>query len=59
MLFYPHGVRKKDRISEDERTATNQAGTTYTYELPFVTLDREADMTEAYNHFEQRLRERS
>ena len=26
---------------QDERTATNQAGNTYTYELPFVTLDRE------------------
>ncbi|MFI5845613.1 class I SAM-dependent DNA methyltransferase [Catenuloplanes sp. NPDC051500] len=50
---------KRDRISPDERTATNQAGNTYTYELPFKTLDREADMTQAYEHFEQRLRERS
>ncbi|MFE9182729.1 class I SAM-dependent DNA methyltransferase [Micromonospora haikouensis] len=51
--------KKGDRISEDERTATNQAGHTYTYELPFVTLDREADMRQAYAVFEQRLRERS
>ena len=48
-----------DRISTDDRTATNQVGNTYTYELPFVTLDREADMRQAYAHFEQRLRERS
>ena len=51
--------QKGDRISEDERTATNQAGNTYTYELPFVTLDREADMRTAYAEFERRLAERS
>jgi hypothetical protein len=51
--------KKGDRITEEERTATNQAGCTYTYELPFVTLDREADMRQAYIVFEQRLRERS
>lgn len=51
--------RKGDRITAEERTATNQAGNTYTYELPFVTLDREADMREAYAVFAQRLRERS
>ncbi|MEV4620514.1 class I SAM-dependent DNA methyltransferase [Asanoa sp. NPDC049573] len=50
---------KGDRITADERTATNQAGNTYTYELPFVTLDRAADMRTAYAVFEQRLRERS
>jgi hypothetical protein len=50
---------KGDRITAEERTATNQASYTYTYELPFVTLDREADMRQAYAHFEQRLRERS
>jgi hypothetical protein len=51
--------RKKGvRITAEERTATNQAGNTYTYELPFVTLDREADMREAYAVFEQRLRDR-
>lgn len=53
-------LRKKgDRITEEERTATNQAGNTYTYEPPFVTLDREADMRQAYAHFEQLLAERS
>ena len=51
--------KKGDRITADERTATNQAGNTYVYELPFVTLDREADMRQAYAHFEQRLAERS
>lgn len=44
-----------DNISEDERTATNQAGNTYTYELPFQFLDREADMRQAYAEFENRL----
>jgi hypothetical protein len=51
--------KKGDRITEEERTATNQAGNTYRYELPFVTLDREADMRQAYAHFQQLLRERS
>lgn len=51
--------QKGERISKDERTATNQAGNTYTYELPFVTLDREADMRRAYAEFERRLAERS
>ena len=46
-------------ISEADRTATNAAGNTYTYELPFVTLDREADMRHAYAHFERILQERS
>ncbi|MEU7587717.1 class I SAM-dependent DNA methyltransferase [Micromonospora sp. NPDC049230] len=51
--------KKGDRVSQEERTATNQAGNTYTYELPFVTLDREADMRQAYAHFERLLEERS
>lgn len=51
--------KKGDRITHEERTATNQAGNTYTYELPFVTLDREADMRQAYAHFEQRLKDRT
>jgi hypothetical protein len=46
-------------ISPQERTAINQAGITYMYELPFVTLDREADMRRAYSHFEKMLVERS
>ncbi|WCN81804.1 Eco57I restriction-modification methylase domain-containing protein [Micromonospora sp. LH3U1] len=50
--------KKGDRITAEERTATNQAGHTYTYELPFVILNREADMRQAYAVFEQRLRER-
>ena len=46
---------KGDRLSFEERTATNQAGYTYTYELPFRILDREADMRIAYAEFERRL----
>lgn len=51
--------KKGERITEEERRATNQAGNTYTYELPFVTLDRETDMRQAYAHFERLLEERS
>ncbi|MHA6630905.1 class I SAM-dependent DNA methyltransferase [Pseudonocardia sichuanensis] len=51
--------KKGERITTEERTATNQAGNTYIYELPFVTLDREKDMRQAYAHFEQLLAERS
>lgn len=47
-----------DRVTDEERTATNQAGNTYVYELPFVTLDREADMRNAYAQFERILEER-
>ncbi|BCL16013.1 Eco57I restriction-modification methylase domain-containing protein [Micromonospora sagamiensis] len=50
---------KGNQIGVEARTTTNQAGNTYTYELPFVTLDREADMRQAYAVFERRLRERS
>ncbi|MCF6376422.1 class I SAM-dependent DNA methyltransferase [Nocardioides KLBMP 9356] len=50
--------KKGNDISLDERTATNASGNTYTYELPFVTLDREADMRRAYAHFEKVLAER-
>jgi hypothetical protein len=48
-----------DSITEEERTATNASGNTYVYELPFVTLDREADMRTAYAEFERRLTERT
>ena len=48
-----------DRTSIEDRTATNASGNTYTYELPFVTLDREADMRQAYAHFERVLAARS
>jgi hypothetical protein len=50
---------KGDRVSAEDRTAKNRAGNTYCYELPFVSLDREADMRQAYAHFERILRERS
>lgn len=50
--------RKGDGLSVEERTATNQAGNTYIYELPFRLLDREADMRQAYAHFERILAER-
>ncbi len=49
--------QKQDAISEEERTATNASGNTYTYELPFRTLDREADMRQAYAHFEKLLKD--
>ena len=51
--------QKGDAITREERTATNPSGNTYEYELPFVTLDREADMRQAYAHFERILQERS
>ena len=47
--------KKGDQITGAERTATNQAGHTYIYELPFRLLDREADMRIAYAEFERRL----
>ena len=47
--------KKGERMSVEERTAANQAGNTYTYELPFRLLDREADMRSAYAEFERRL----
>ena len=47
--------KKGDMISGAERTATNQAGRTHIYELPFRLLDREADMRAAYAEFERRL----
>lgn len=46
-------------LTEEERTHTNASGNTYVYELPFRTLDREADMRQAYAHFEKVLAERS
>lgn len=49
--------QKQEAISEEERTATNTSGNTYIYELPFRTLDREADMRQAYAHFEKLLQD--
>ncbi len=52
--------QKGDAISLEERQAVHPgSGVTYTYEMPFVTLDREADMRRAYARFEQILKERS
>ncbi|MBI9114981.1 class I SAM-dependent DNA methyltransferase [Sanguibacter suaedae] len=49
--------KKGDALTLEERTATNPAGNTYVYELPFTFLDREADMRAAYTHFERILEE--
>ena len=46
---------KGDRLSAEERTAANQSGNTYKYELPFRLLDREADIRQAHAEFERRL----
>lgn len=46
---------KGNDLSVEERTATNPAGNTYTYEPPFSFLDREADMRSAYSEFAKRL----
>ncbi|WP_420823662.1 Eco57I restriction-modification methylase domain-containing protein [Terracoccus luteus] len=52
--------KKGDKITEEERTATHPgSGIDYTYELPFGTLDREADMRTAYAEFERRLAEKT
>ena len=51
--------KKGSSISLEERTATNASGNTYVYELPYVTLDREADMRQAYAHFSALLAERT
>jgi hypothetical protein len=51
--------KRGDAISDVERTHVNASGNQYTYELPFVNLDREADMRTAYAHFERILEERS
>jgi len=48
-----------DRISEEDRTATNGSGYAYSYELPFIALDREAGMRQAYTEFERRSAERA
>lgn len=48
-----------EQITERERTLTNASGNTYTYEMPFTTLDREADMRQAHAHFEQLVLARS
>ncbi len=48
--------KKGDMITAEERTATHPgSGIEYVYELPFGTLDREADMRTAYAEFGRRL----
>jgi hypothetical protein len=52
--------KKGDAITEDERKAVHPgSGVEYTYELPFGTLDREADMRMAYAEFERRLAQKT
>jgi hypothetical protein len=46
---------KGDDLRVEERTATNAAGNSYTYKLPFTFLDREADMRAAYAEFASRV----
>ncbi|WP_228372634.1 DNA methyltransferase [Demequina maris] len=44
---------KGENLTVEERTATHPgSGIDYTYEFPFVVLDREKDMREAYARFE-------
>lgn len=51
---------KGEAITQEQRTSLHlESGVPYEYELPFITLDREADMRQAYAHFEQILKERS
>lgn len=50
---------KAASLSTKERTATNADGKTYTYELPFVGLDREADMRQAHAHFTKLMEEKN
>lgn len=49
--------KKGEGLTEEERTATNSSGNTYTYEFPFVGFDREHDYRVAYAEFERRLKE--
>lgn len=52
--------QKGEAITQEERIAVHPgSGIAYEYELPFTTLDREADMRRAYAHFERLLEERS
>lgn len=46
--------KKGDKTTDQERTQKEKY-----YELPFVNLDREADMRQAYAHFEKLLQDRS
>jgi hypothetical protein len=46
-------------VASERWRATRESGGVTVYELPFVTLDREADMRNAYAEFERRLAERA
>lgn len=51
--------RKGDTMTAEERTFAHPgSGIDYVYELPYGTLDREADMRTAYAEFERRLAEK-
>lgn len=59
--FKRKGLTQQDinGLTQEERTHIHPgSGVAYVYELPFVTLDREADMRAAYAHFECVLAER-
>lgn len=49
--------KRGDDLTHDELYAQNAAGNYVQYELPFRTLDREAEMREAYAYFEKKLQE--
>ena len=52
--------KRGDKVADEERKAKHPgSGIDYVYELPFGTLDREADMRTAYAEFERRLAEKT
>lgn len=50
-------LKRGDDLTQDELYVQNAAGNYVQYELPFRTLDREAEMREAYAYFEKKLQE--
>ena len=50
--------KRGDALTDEERHVPNAAGNPTQYVLPFRTLDREAEMREAYAYFERKLAER-
>ncbi|WP_349826862.1 class I SAM-dependent DNA methyltransferase [Brevibacterium litoralis] len=49
--------KKGAAATPEDLSSTNAQGYTYTYAPPFVTLDREADMRQAYSSFSRELTE--
>ncbi|GEP27809.1 class I SAM-dependent DNA methyltransferase [Cryobacterium levicorallinum] len=47
-----------EQLAIEDFTLLNESKNVYTYELPFLHLDREADMRRAYEHFEKILARR-